>query len=400
MNILPVLTNVTNGLYEDTICVADSRSLAAMYESHFGLSEKPFRLTPDAAFYYPSSEHERAMAFLQYGLELADGFIVITGDVGAGKTTLVQTLLQDLHEPGLVVANIVSSQLEDSEILQLAAIKMGYKVKNNPNKGALLDGLQNAFTQLGKRGGRALLIVDEAQHLSGSSLEELRMLSNFQLNGRALVQIFLVGQPEFRDTMVSQEFEQLKQRVIANHHLSPMNAEETRAYIEHRLRIAGWSGRPGLAKDAFTAVFDATRGLPRKINNLFDRVLLSAYLDQRDTITGKDVSVIAAEIEAEFSGPSQTSAERANSEPRETSKPAKSSSKLRAISHAQPAPPATETVIDEEWLQALQQEFFALDARLQMTATQLQDSKGLVQDSLARIDEARFLMTQRNNQQS
>ena len=124
-----------------------------MYESHFGLSEKPFRLTPDAAFYYPSSEHERAMAFLQYGLELADGFIVITGDVGAGKTTLVQTLLQDLHEPGLVVANIVSSQLEDSEILQLAAIKMGYKVKNNPNKGALLDGLQNAFTQLGKRGG-------------------------------------------------------------------------------------------------------------------------------------------------------------------------------------------------------------------------------------------------------
>ncbi len=398
-----------------------------MYESYFGFKEKPFRITPDASFYFPSSEHERAMSFLQYGLELADGFIVITGDVGAGKTTLVRTLLQDLDEPGLVVANIVSSQLEDSEVLQLAAIKLGYKVKDNPNKGVLLDGLQNAFTQLGRKGGRALLIVDEAQNLSPSSLEELRMLSNFQLDGRALVQIFLVGQPEFRDTMVSPQFEQLKQRVIANHHLKPMSEDETRAYIEHRLTVAGWSGNPAFDDDVFAVAYRVTQGVPRKINNLFDRVLLSAFLEERTAIEGEHVQSIAAEIEAEFRGPlAAESAESAENDapsqpgpaeaPQVAQAPAQPTKPSTDVAAAQPdcadsepvtvrasadlrlvpsAPLPPEPALDEQLLDELQQELFALDTRLQMTERQIEDSKAMVRQSLARIDAARFELSKR-----
>ena len=371
-----------------------------MYESYFGFKEKPFRITPDASFYYPSSEHERAMSFLRYGLELADGFIVITGDVGAGKTTLVRTLLNDLNEPGLVVANIVSSQLENSEILQLAAIKLGYKVKDNPNKGVLLDGLQNAFTQLGRKGGRALLIVDEAQNLSPSSLEELRMLSNFQLDGRALVQIFLVGQPEFRDTMVSPEFEQLKQRVIANHHLKPMSENETRAYIEHRLKVAGWSGKPAFSEDVFAVAYRVTEGVPRKINNLFDRVLLSAFLEERTAIKGEHVQSIAAEIESEFKGPlverdAATGACASAMEALVEDVPSftKPAADLRLIATPASAP---EPMLDNQLLDDLQQELFALDTRLQMTERQFEDSKAMVRQSLARIDAARFELSKQN----
>ena len=274
--------------------------MLGMYEQHYGFSAKPFKLTPDSEFYFPSEQHQRAMAFLQYGVQQADGFIVITGEVGAGKTTLVRTLLQRLEDPSLQIANIVSSQLQDSEILQLVALKLGYKVKDNPSKVALLNGLQTAFTQQGQQGGRSLLIVDEAQNLSPGSLEELRMLSNFQLDGSALVQIFLVGQPEFRETLLAPSFEQLRQRVIASHHLSAMTAQETQAYVEHRLSVVGWSGQPAFEEDAFGAIHNMTSGLPRRINNLMDRTLLACFLDEEELIAAHRIWQIAQEIETEL----------------------------------------------------------------------------------------------------
>ena len=271
-----------------------------MYKEYFGLNAKPFQLSPDASFYYPSQEHQRALSFLQYGLDQADGFIVITGDVGTGKTTLVQALLKELKDDSLMVGTIVTTQLGEGELLQLVATKFGFRVRQNPNKAALLQGLQDAFVQYEQEGRRVLLVVDEAQNLPARSIEELRMLSNFQLDGKPLVQIFLLGQQEFRATLLSEGFEQLRQRVIATYHLNPLNDEETRTYIEHRLTHAGWKNRPSFADDAFGAIFRATEGVPRRINNLCDRLLLYTFLEENEEITGEAVDIVADEIGGEF----------------------------------------------------------------------------------------------------
>ena len=185
-----------------------------MYEEHFGLSRKPFQLSPDAAFFFPSVEHKRALSFLQYGLNQADGFIVITGNVGTGKTTLVHALLADLDDSDLSVATIVTSNLKEDDLLQMVAHSFGVPVRDH-SKASLLRDLEHNFTQQAAAGRRILLIVDEAQNLPPASVEELRMLSNFQQDGRPLVQVFLLGQQEFRTTLLSEGFEQLRQRIIA-----------------------------------------------------------------------------------------------------------------------------------------------------------------------------------------
>jgi len=271
-----------------------------MYEDYFELSANPFRLTPDAAFYYPSSEHQRGLSFLHYGVEQGDGFIVITGDVGAGKTTLVQMLLQELEDDTLIVGNIVSTQLKDGDVLELVAAELGFRVRENPNQAALLHGLQTAFTQHGKKGRRVLLIVDEAQNLTPRSLEALRMLSNFQLEGQALVQVFLIGQPEFREMLLAKDLEQLRQRVIASYHLKPLTLDETCLYIKHRLKHVGWDRQPAFRPDAYDVIFDATDGVPRRINTLCDRLLLFTFLEENDQITAEEATLVAEEIEAEF----------------------------------------------------------------------------------------------------
>lgn len=270
-----------------------------MYEEHFGLSAKPFQLSPDAAFFFPSKEHKRALSFLEYGLEQADGFIVITGDVGTGKTTIVQTLLQNLDPNELMVANLVTTQLEEDDLMHLVAASFGLRVNAN-SKALLLRDLERLFVQQAQDNRRVLLIVDEAQNLPTRSVEELRMLSNFQMNGRPLVQIFLLGQEEFRATLLSENFEQLRQRVIATYHLNPLDATETRTYIEHRLACANWQGFPRVTEDAFAAIFKATEGVPRRINNLCDRLLLFAYLEERDSVDLEVVKSVSQEIGSEF----------------------------------------------------------------------------------------------------
>ncbi len=270
-----------------------------MYEEHFGLSAKPFQLSPDAAFFFPSKEHKRALSFLEYGLDQADGFIVITGDVGTGKTTIVQTLLQSLDPNELMVANLVTTQLEEDDLMHLVAASFGLRVNAN-SKALLLRDLERLFIQQAEDNRRVLLIVDEAQNLPPKSVEELRMLSNFQRNGRPLVQIFLLGQEEFRKTLLSEGFEQLRQRVIATYHLNPLDQAETRTYIEHRLSCANWQHRPDFTVDAFASVFQYTDGVPRRINNLCDRLLLYAFLEDKQTIDRHVVDAVAKEIGGEF----------------------------------------------------------------------------------------------------
>ena len=270
-----------------------------MYEEHFGLSAKPFQLSPDAAFFFPSKEHKRALSFLEYGLEQADGFIVITGDVGTGKTTIVQTLLQNLDPNELMVANIVTTQLEEDDLMHLVAANFGLRV-NATSKALLLRDLERLFVQQAQAHRRVLLIVDEAQNLPRRSVEELRMLSNFQLDGKPLVQIFLLGQEEFRSTLLSEGFEQLRQRVIATYHLNPLDDEETRTYIEHRLSCANYRGRPTFTDQAYTAIYRGSEGVPRRINNLCDRILLFAFLEEVENVDADVVEAVARELGGEF----------------------------------------------------------------------------------------------------
>ena len=205
-----------------------------MYTDHYGLTARPLALTPDPRFYFDSATHRTAMAYLGYGLAQGEGFIVITGEVGAGKTTLVGHLMATIDRARLNAVKLVSTQVEGEDMLRLTAQALGLATEGLA-KAQLLDRIERTLRTLAAEGRRTLLIVDEAQNLPTSSLEELRMLSNFQSGERALVQIFLLGQPEFRDRLQhSERLEQLRQRVIATHHLTPMEPEEVEPYVAHR----------------------------------------------------------------------------------------------------------------------------------------------------------------------
>jgi len=269
-----------------------------MYESYYGFHAKPFQLNPDPTFFYGSRGHRRAMAYLEYGLHQSEGFIVITGEVGAGKTTLVRSLLQRLDSSKVVAAHLVSTQIDADDILRLVAAAFGMPAKN-VEKADLLLQLEAFLVKLTAAGKRALLIVDEAQNLTPRAVEELRMLSNFQLEDHALLQSFLVGQPEFRHTMQSEHMQQLRQRVIASYHLGPMDPAETRAYVEHRLACAGWRGDPRIEDLAFEQIHVESGGVPRRINTLCDRLLLAGFLSDKHALSGGDVEEVVREMHEE-----------------------------------------------------------------------------------------------------
>jgi len=272
-----------------------------MYETYFGLKSKPFQLNPDPAFYYASKQHKRAKSYLEYGVHRNEGFIVITGEVGAGKTTVVRGLLESLDTNTVIAANLVSTQLDAEDTLRMVGAAFGVKVKDL-TKADLLISLEAHLAKQVSRGKRCLLIVDEAQNLTVRAVEELRMLSNFQVGEHALLQTFLVGHPEFREILQNEKMQQLKQRVTATCHIGPMDLEETQGYIEHRLKCAGSTGRPSFDKAAFDGIFKASGGIPRRINTVCDRLLLQGFLEEKDKFTLKDVSEVVHEI-AEEIGP-------------------------------------------------------------------------------------------------
>jgi putative secretion ATPase (PEP-CTERM system associated) len=273
-----------------------------MYTEHYGLADRPFQLTPDARFYFDSRTHKKAMAYLGYGLAQGEGFIVITGDVGAGKSTLVAHLMATIDRARLNAVSIVSTQVEGDDMLRLAAQKLGITTEGVA-KAQLLDLVEERLGDEARIGKRTLLIVDEAQNLPHSALEELRMLSNFQSRGRALLQIFLLGQPEFREAVASPSLEQLRQRVIATHHLAPMEANEVEPYMLHRLAVAGWSGRPAFDAEAFEAIHRHTDGVPRRVNQLASRILLLGGMEGLDRIDADVVEAVAADMASESPQP-------------------------------------------------------------------------------------------------
>lgn len=280
-----------------------------MYTDFYRLQKKPFQLTPDPEFFFNSPVHKRALAYLRYGLAQGEGFIVVTGSPGTGKTTLVRALFQNLQQQNVIAGLMVTSQVGAEDALRIISATFGLSYDGD-DKATLLRNLERFFKEKAREGKRVLLVVDEAQNLPLQSLEELRMLSNFELGGRSLFQVFLLGQDEFRKSLQSDLLVQVRQRVIATYHLRPLTLEETKDYILHRLRQAGWQLDPHFQDEAFPLIHAFTSGVPRVINTLCDRLLLYSYLEELHEIDGRVVQTVVDEIKQESSAPAEIQAAR------------------------------------------------------------------------------------------
>jgi putative secretion ATPase (PEP-CTERM system associated) len=270
-----------------------------MYEHHYGFSGRPFQLTPDPNFYFESITHKKAMSYLGYGLSQGEGFIVITGEVGAGKSTLVAHLMQRIDPAALTVAQVVTSALDGDEIVHVVAQAFGLAVEGQ-DKASALGAIERFLQDEARAGRRCLLIVDECQNLELTALEELRMLSNFQLGSHPLLQSLLLGQPEFRRTLAHHpDLEQLRQRIIASHHLEALDSHEIELYVRHRLEQVGWNGRPGFAEGLMAGLYRQTDGIPRRVNQVMNRLLLLGAIEERDELTLPMVDEVMAEMAAD-----------------------------------------------------------------------------------------------------
>jgi general secretion pathway protein A len=272
-----------------------------MYEKFYDFTAMPFQLTPDSRFFYGSKGHSRAIAHLIYGLSQGEGFIIVTGEVGAGKTTLVERLWSELDRDTYTLARINTTQVSGDDLFRLSMNAFGINA-TGMDKATLLRDFEDMVRAYAAGGRRCLLVVDEAQNLSLPALEELRMLSNVSIDGRSPLQTILLGQPQFRRKLASPDLDQLRQRVLASYHLGPLSEEETRAYVEYRLNAVGWHGNPEWTGGAFAAIYRYTGGIPRRINRLCSRVLLYGALEEAGTITGPMVDSTARELQQDLEG--------------------------------------------------------------------------------------------------
>lgn len=267
-----------------------------MYTEYYGLTGHPFRLTPDERFYYNSEVHRRAMAYLRYGLEQAEGFIVITGDIGTGKTMLIRNLFSEIQDDEIMAAQLVTTKVLPDDMLRMVCASFGL-AHEGMNKATMLHNLEVICRASYAQGKRILLVVDEAHNLPPGSLEELRLLANYQSGGRALFQSFLLGQNQLRRTLKMPDMAQLQQRIIASYHLDPLSEEESRSYIEHRLQLVGWKNDPVLDDEAFIGIFEATGGVPRLINTLCDRLLLFGCIEEKRGLGRTELNAVLEDME-------------------------------------------------------------------------------------------------------
>lgn len=269
-----------------------------MYAGFYGLRGLPFELTPDSRLFYPSQIHRGALAYLTYGLRKSEGFVLITGDVGTGKTLLVDYLLSIIDGNRYLTSKILTTQIEPDDMLRMVASGFGLDPTGQP-KSAIIRQLERFLSEARKRHIRPLIIVDEVHNLPRTSLEELRMLSNYRFEGVPVVQTFLLGQTQFRKVLANGALEQVKQRVVASSHLRPLSRDETRNYVEHRLRAVGWDEDPNIAVEVFSLVHAETRGIPRRINVVFDRLMLLGYVEERHDIGTDLFATVMKELRAE-----------------------------------------------------------------------------------------------------
>ncbi|WP_423823455.1 AAA family ATPase [Salinisphaera sp. SPP-AMP-43] len=269
-----------------------------MYEGFYKLQARPFQLMPDPRRLYETVSHSRGLSYLIYGLERGEGFVVVTGAVGTGKTLLLQVLLEQIKTRHLSVARVAMANVDASNVVAIVASAFGVSTRGMA-KYELLDALVAKLSAARNR--RALLIVDEAQACSVSALEELRIVSNLQARGEALIQVVLVGQSELRDLLKQSSMSHLRQRIVASYHLEPLASDEVAGYIEHRLNTVGWrADRLSFGRGVYERVYEWSGGVPRRINQIMDRLLLLGYLEERHELTVDDLNTAIEEFEAEF----------------------------------------------------------------------------------------------------
>lgn len=269
-----------------------------MYLDFYNLIEKPFSVTADPNFLYLSKKHREAISHMQYGIEQRMGFLEITGEIGTGKTTICKALLNTLDEH-TKTAFILNSNLSEIQLLQAIVEDFGIKLKNK-NKLTMLNELNRFLLEHIKMKNNVVLIVDEAQNLKSSLLEQIRLLSNLETEKEKLLQIILVGQPELKEKLRSPELAQLRQRIAIRYHISPLDRTELDAYINHRLNVAGSNGKNLFDKDAMDNVFKYSGGVPRLINIICDKGLLAGYASEKKIISGDMIRQSVKEIEGIF----------------------------------------------------------------------------------------------------
>jgi putative secretion ATPase (PEP-CTERM system associated) len=270
-----------------------------MYDGFYNLTQKPFQLSADPDFFFRSSVHKRALAYMQYGLTQGEGFVLVTGSPGTGKTMLVKNLIQNLNKDKLLIGLMVTSQVGPEDTLRMVASTFGFQYLHN-DKASLLTSFEKFIIEKAREGLRLLLIVDEAQNLPKQSLEELRMLTNLDVNGVQVFQVFLIGQPELKRTVYAADMEQLKQRIVSTYHLDPLDVEETKEYILFRLQTAGWQGKPEFTSSVFENIHEFSAGVPRRINSICDRLLLFGFLEELSVIDTDAVEKVISEVQEEM----------------------------------------------------------------------------------------------------
>ena len=269
-----------------------------MYKSFYQLVSNPFRLAPEPDFCFSHSGYRRAREYLEFALAQGEGFVMVTGRPGTGKTMLVETFLKAVNAGEVIARRIAVSSYGAEDLLRAVAYAYGIEAAGL-DKGTLRHRIQQFFMQQERSGRRVLLIIDEAQTLSHAALEELRILADMQTESRLMLQLFLVGQESLQELMRVPEMEQFQQRVIANYHLAPLNLEDTRSYIEHRLLQAGWNGDPEFSSAAVLGIYQLSKGVPRHINKICNRLLLLGFGKGNHIIDEQDVLEISTEMHEE-----------------------------------------------------------------------------------------------------
>jgi putative secretion ATPase (PEP-CTERM system associated) len=267
-----------------------------MYERFYRLRERPFALTPDPDYLYPSRVHKEALSYLRYGIESHAGFVVITGAIGSGKTTLLQTMLRGL-DGQTTVARVMNTLLDPRELLESAMIDLGLDPAGK-SKPAMLKTFGEFLVNERGAGRLVLLVIDEAQNLTLPALEEIRMLSNLETEKSKLLQIILIGQPDLRDKLDRPELEQLRQRITVSYHLEPLDADETSHYINHRLALASTGAPLSFPRQVTDRIFDRSGGVPRLINVIADATLVFGYGEERSEIDGTLIEEVITDLDA------------------------------------------------------------------------------------------------------
>lgn len=269
-----------------------------MYETFYGLREEPFRLSPDSRLRFMHPSYKKARAYMQYALQRREGFVMVTGRPGTGKTTLINDITTQLADQGNLHAALTSTQIQADDLLRLTVLKFGLNGETD-YKAELIHRLENFLYRIHREGRRPLLIIDEAQDLAKDALEELRLLTNLQKDNQPLLQIFLVGQEELRQTVLMPGLEQLHQRIVAACHLTPLTLETTKEYIQHRLERVGWQGDPVLGQEIYNPIHIHSLGIPRVVNQICSRLLLHGMVMDKHELGLEDISEVINDLSQE-----------------------------------------------------------------------------------------------------